>query len=639
MADNLNELKMVATLDNSDVKKKSNEMDNEFKKVIDTLARMTRTKGLSKVITNFSELKQATSLVAKEADKAYQKYVKLTVTGANASKIKGAQLAWQKATKSLEAYQKAMDKIAQPSIKSPIHDLKLAGQPRDMLKTPVSDLKMASPQAAKGIQSTTMAIKGLNKELNKNEQATNKSSTVWGRLMGRIRNIAIYRAIRTGLKWITSGVSEGLNNLAQYSSGVNDTMSNLNGSLNQIKNTMGIAFASVLQALEPLLTTLADGLVNIVNSFNLAMAKMSGQNTYTKAKKNVEDYAASLKKAQKFSFDSFEVLSGGDEASPSDMFEEGDVNEDADELSDIFGQLLEIIKEVGTAIGSIWKEIQPIIKPLLGALREIIEPIKDIIISLIPPLTNIITTLLPPLVKIIQALAQLIQVIMPILTDIINAILPFIEYALNGIADAIGIIADLLAGDFEGAFEHLKSYFKDFANFILKGVEILVNAIAWIGKAVVNGGIGAINTTIDLINIALKPIDKIAGLFGAKSGTVQIPKVPYLDMSFQTVSFPSFANGGFTTANFIATNENGKREWVGRNAGATAVVNDTQMSDIMYQAVKQGCYEGIAQAIYDTNSGSSDGGDIVLQVDNYTLGKVVASSQGFKAEATRIGLI
>ena len=53
-----------------------------------------------------------------------------------------------------------------------------------------------------------------------------------------------------------------------------------------------------------------------------------------------------------------------------------------------------------------------------------------------------------------------------------------------------------------------------------------------------------------------------------------------------------FADGGYTNANLIMTHENGKREWVGKAAGSSAIVNDTQMSDIMEVAVAKGVVLG-----------------------------------------------
>ena len=53
-------------------------------------------------------------------------------------------------------------------------------------------------------------------------------------------------------------------------------------------------------------------------------------------------------------------------------------------------------------------------------------------------------------------------------------------------------------------------------------------------------------------------------------------------------------DGGYTNANLIMTHENGKREWVGKAAGSSAIVNDTQMSDIMEVAVAKGVYNALS---------------------------------------------
>lgn len=58
------------------------------------------------------------------------------------------------------------------------------------------------------------------------------------------------------------------------------------------------------------------------------------------------------------------------------------------------------------------------------------------------------------------------------------------------------------------------------------------------------------------------------------------------------LSQSAHAEGGYTNANLIMTHENGKREWVGKAAGSSAIVNDTQMSDIMEVAVAKGVVLG-----------------------------------------------
>ena len=226
-----------------------------------------------------------------------------------------------------------------------------------------------------------VAIKRLTKQIENTKKATKKTSSSWEILINRIKNISIYRMIRTGLHWITSGFQEGINNLVQYDDSANKTMSNLNASLTQIKNTMGIAFASVLQSLEPIITTVADSLVDLVNSFNVAMAKMQGKNVYTKAKKNVDDYAKSLKSAKKLSFDTFEVLSGdGGKTQPFEMFEEESVKEGTNATSKTFEKLLEIGKSLFSILTKIWKNIiEPAMPTLLGIAKILLTIIGTIV--------------------------------------------------------------------------------------------------------------------------------------------------------------------------------------------------------------------------------------------------------------------
>lgn len=63
-----------------------------------------------------------------------------------------------------------------------------------------------------------------------------------------------------------------------------------------------------------------------------------------------------------------------------------------------------------------------------------------------------------------------------------------------------------------------------------------------------------------------------------------------------------YAEGGITDANLIMTHENGVREWVGRQGNSTAVVNDTQMSDVMGKAVRNGVLEAMS---YNTGNGET----------------------------------
>lgn len=169
--------------------------------------------------------------------------------------------------------------------------------------------------------------------------------------------------------------------------------------------------------------------------------------------------------------------------------------------------------------------------------------------------------------------------------------------------------------------------FATLTKIALKDTTLLTTAfklqkIAAIGLAV--GGIGLL--VANLTNLIgnwdeLNGFEKVIGIFGAIGAAAlaaaasvaafqgswtlgtAIPAIVggllAITAAFATfkkntkeLSQSAHANGGYTNANLIMTHENGKREWVGKAAGSSAIVNDTQMSDIMEVAVAKGVVLG-----------------------------------------------
>lgn len=89
-------------------------------------------------------------------------------------------------------------------------------------------------------------------------------------------------------------------------------------------------------------------------------------------------------------------------------------------------------------------------------------------------------------------------------------------------------------------------------------------------------------------------------------------------------STKKFANGGFNpSGNLMFTNENGAPEWVGRQGNSSAVVNDTQMSDVMYQSVRN----GVTDALLLGGSGSSQEQELTINLkgmDDNALARALA---------------
>lgn len=145
-------------------------------------------------------------------------------------------------------------------------------------------------------------------------------------LFSAIKRVAVYRAIRGGLKAIASAFKEGFSNLAEYSEEVNNTLSQLTSSFTIIKNSVAVAFLPLLNALAPTMQALAGNIANIANAISYLTAKMQGNATYLKV--NVDYLKKFNEQSRLLSFDTFEKL--GNNTDVSGMFDEAKVSEGFD---------------------------------------------------------------------------------------------------------------------------------------------------------------------------------------------------------------------------------------------------------------------------------------------------------------------
>lgn len=115
-------------------------------------------------------------------------------------------------------------------------------------------------------------------------------------------------------------------------------------------------------------------------------------------------------------------------------------------------------------------------------------------------------------------------------------------------------------------------------------------------------------------SVGLATAGIIAGIAAIATSIATIKK----DIA-EPVSWSAHYDGGYTNANLIMTHENGKREWVGKAAGSSAIVNDTQMSDIMETAVAKGVYRALSSSRMDGGSGGTTKNVYNFQVNGRTL--------------------
>ena len=117
-----------------------------------------------------------------------------------------------------------------------------------------------------------------------------------------LKRIAFYRFVRSIIKSITDGFKEGATNLYQWSkaTGLSDFAKNMDRiatSALYLKNSLGAMLEPIIRVLTPIIETVVNGLVWIINHVNMLFAMLSGSQTYTVAKKVATTWGDAGKKA------------------------------------------------------------------------------------------------------------------------------------------------------------------------------------------------------------------------------------------------------------------------------------------------------------------------------------------------------
>ncbi len=150
----------------------------------------------------------------------------------------------------------------------------------------------------------TKAVASLGGKLKSLVPGLNRAKQAGGGFGGQMKGLGgILRTVGASAKFMfasflirgaLNGAKEGLQNLAQCSGRTNASLSMLMSSLTQLKNALAAAFAPVLDVAAPVLDALIQKMTSAADAFGQFMAALTGNNSYTKARKVQQDYAASL---------------------------------------------------------------------------------------------------------------------------------------------------------------------------------------------------------------------------------------------------------------------------------------------------------------------------------------------------------
>lgn len=409
-------------------------------------------------------------------------------------------------------------------------------------------------------------------------------------LMKSFGRIAMYRAVRRTIQEITQAFMESIDGIARYNREFRDTMGSLQSSLAKVRTSIGVAFYQVLIIIEPLLTRIANVIVNFSNSLSKVIANLRGVATYTKINTEyMKEYQSTVQGAL-LSFDTFTTLGSQQSIDYSKMFETG--TDALDTKS--FSEMENVLKGV--------------------------------------------SQLLPPIFEFLSLIGEIIKTFSPIIEDIIKQM----DISL-GVTNGI---LKIITGNFNEGIQDIAKSFKNLWVDIRKNFDAKKYIFIQIGEQIKNVFIQVgekIKNVFIQIGEWFKRLFKIIGNFFAEiyNNTIgkvinEIKKIGTNAKSFivnigtSIGKFVGFADGGmmdaksFTGAGtmYALAGESGA-EVVAQGSAGTGVLNVDQFADAMVSALVR----------YGAARDTSNGTQIVL--DGNKVGQLVARNVGFRDEANR----
>lgn len=453
--------------------------------------------------------------------------------------------------------------------------------------------------AAKNVKNT----KDIQTGVQRVGDAAKSSTKNVNKFIKSIGRIAFYRFIRSILKSITQGFTEGLEKAYIFSDSIDTSghrfavaMDSLKSSSNQMKGQLGSAFIALLAAIEPILTRIIDLVVRAADAIAQFLSAFTGT-TYLKANKTAAKFADTMKSGagaakewrnQLLGFDEIYRLEkpsesgGGSADNPLEGFDFADTP-----ISDKIMRLKE--------------KIEPIINDIKMMLNGLIDFISGVF-------TN-------DWDKAFAGLGQIFEGFGKLISDVINiAIIPVWDGMCDELIKSVGNLFDWVSEKTGIDLSNIRDVVVDHLNYIRYFVEAVAIKIGWIVEdlcAIVSAAIqgdwqGAWENAKKLVNDALIEIDPvIASLVQqTEDGTADIRKS--MDSArLETDIFSKDFTNGMTSAG----DEGGK----GFNDGWSKRITDFVLNSLpggigsMIRAIRTAL--GLGRTISETNKIGQESAD------------------------------
>jgi phage-related protein len=170
---------------------------------------------------------------------------------------------------------------------------KNVSQSADNVKTKTDGISSIFSRMCGVVSGLGKRLCGLAQNFTSTTNSANNASFSIGRMVGMS---ILYSTVFGMISKVNSGIMTGINNLAQYSSATNASISSMMSALTQLQNSLATAFAPILSVVAPILTAFMNMLSKAITYVGMFIAALTGQKSFTRAKAVQEDYAASLNK-------------------------------------------------------------------------------------------------------------------------------------------------------------------------------------------------------------------------------------------------------------------------------------------------------------------------------------------------------
>ncbi|ATP40696.1 hypothetical protein CSE16_11910 [Solibacillus sp. R5-41] len=282
---------------------------------------------------------------------------------------------------------------------------------------------------------------------------------------------------------------------------------------------------------------------------------------------------------------------------------------------DLLKNLKDLFKNLQDIFQTLWdKVLKPIVEPFLEQLstlwdkhlKGVVDEVVKFVLKLVDAALDILNKFILPVIN------YLVKELGPTFTTVFNLVVSIIGTAVGLIADLIKSLLQILGGLIKFIVGAFTGDWRKAWDGVVSVFDGIVTGISGIFKSV-------LNLTIDIVNAA------ISGIFNGINRVISsvndlVGAVPGIDIKINPISpprIPKLARGGIVDG---ATNFG---NYIAGEAGAEMIVplENTPFVDKLASALGT----AVMAAMQMGNSGqqSSDGGDIVLNVDGTTFARIL----------------